>query len=267
MHCARSPHAAVCSTPPRRSARAVAALALALVALAAPGAELTVSAAASLGNAFREIGGAFAVARPGTTVQFNFGASGALLQQIAQGAPVDVFASADEETMAQALQRALVGRTASAVFAVNTLVVIVPRDAPAVPRSLADLAAPPFRRLAIGVPASVPAGRYARAALEQAGLWPAIASKAVGAQSVRQALDYVARGEVDAGFVYATDAMVTADKVRVAFAVPTATPVRYPIAAVATSANGADAQAFVAFVLAPAAQAILRRHGFAAPWP
>lgn len=264
MHFARSPLVPVSRTP-ACAMRAVAALALALVALAAPASELTVSAAASLGEAFREIGSAFAAAHPGTPVQFNFGASGALLQQIAQGAPVDVFASADEETMAEALQRALVGHGASTVFAANTLVVIVPRDVATVPKSLADLAAPAFRRLAIGVPASVPAGRYARAALEKAGLWAALAPKAVGAQSVRQALDYVARGEVDAGFVYATDAMLMADKVRVAFAVPTATPVRYPISPVAASSNAADARAFVAFVLAPAAQAILRRHGFAAP--
>jgi len=167
--------------------------------------------------------------------------------------------------MAQAVQRGLVAPAARAAFARNTLVVIVPSDAPALPRALADLVAPSFRRLAIGVPASVPAGRYARAALESAGLWPALATKTVGAQSVRQALDYVARGEVEAGFVYATDASAMADKVRVAFAVPTATPVRYPIAALAASGNAADAQAFVAFVLAPPAQAILRRHGFAPP--
>ena len=265
MHCARWPHAAVAGWTARRATGVLAGLALLLAAVASPAAELTVSAAASLGNAFREIGGAFAAARPGTTVRFNFAASGALLQQIAQGAPVDVFASADEETMAQAVQRGLVAPAARAAFARNTLVVIVPSDAPALPRALADLVAPSFRRLAIGVPASVPAGRYARAALESAGLWPALATKTVGAQSVRQALDYVARGEVEAGFVYATDASAMADKVRVAFAVPTATPVRYPIAALAASGNAADAQAFVAFVLAPPAQAILRRHGFAPP--
>jgi molybdate transport system substrate-binding protein len=265
MHCARWPHPAAPRPRARRATGVLAALAHLLATVASPAAELTVSAAASLGNAFREIGAAFAATRPATTVRFNFAASGALLQQIAQGAPVDVFASADEETMAQAVGRGLVAPAARAVFARNTLVVIVPSGAQRLPRSLADLAAPSFRRLAIGVPASVPAGRYARAALERAGLWPALAKKAVGAQSVRQALDYVARGEVEAGFVYATDAMAMADKVQVAFAVPTATPVRYPIAAVAASANAADAQAFVAYLLAPPAQAILRRQGFAAP--
>ena len=93
----------------------------------------------------------------------------------------------------------------------------------------------------------------------------AIEAKAVGAQSVRQALDYVARGEVDAGFVYATDAALLPGKVRLAFTVPTDAPVLYPIAPVAVSANPAGAQQFVAYVLAPPGQAILAKHGFAAP--
>jgi molybdate transport system substrate-binding protein len=87
----------------------------------------------------------------------------------------------------------------------------------------------------------------------------------IGAQTVRQALDYVARGEVEAGFVYGTDAALMPDRVKVAFTVPIETPVRYPIAVVAASAHVAEAQTFAAYVLAPAAQATLRRHGFAPP--
>ncbi len=134
-----------------------------------------------------------------------------------------------------------------------------------VPRTLAELAQPSIRRIAIGVPASVPAGRYARAVLEQAGLWPQVEAKTVGAQSVRQALDYVARGEVDAGFVYATDAATMPGRVRVAFTVATPAPVRYPIAVVAASREAVPAQAFAAYVLSAPAQAILRRHGFGRP--
>jgi molybdate transport system substrate-binding protein len=252
-------------TPRRILRTAFAGLVLAAAAAPALAAELTVSAAASLTNAFREIGQAFEAAHPATPVRFNFAASGALLQQIAQGAPVDVFASADMETMDQAEQRQLVRRGSRAAFARNALVVVVPSDAAVVPKSLAELAAPGFRRVAIGVPASVPVGRYTRAVLEKAGLWPAIEAKAVGAQSVRQALDYVARGEVDAGFVYATDAALLPGKVRLAFTVPTDAPVLYPIAPVAASANPAGAQQFVAYVLSPPGQAILAKHGFAAP--
>jgi len=250
----------------RRTFRPVlAVLALAAANLPALAADLTVSAAASLGAALREIGGAFEAAHPATRVRLNFAASGALLQQIAQGAPVDVFASADAETMDQAEQRRLIAPGSRVEFAGNALVVVVPSDAPLVPRSLADLARPAIRRVAIGLPASVPAGRYARAALEKAGLREAVEAKRVGAQSVRQALDYVARGEVDAGFVYATDAALLPGRVLLAFTVPTGTPVRYPIAPVASSRNPAAAQQFVAFATSPAAQAILAKHGFTRP--
>ena len=144
------------------------------------------------------------------------------------------------------------------------LVVVVPAGAPAPPKALADLRQPAFGRLAIGVPASVPVGRYAKAALDQAGLWRELEPRLVGVQSVRQALDYVARGEADAGFVYATDAALMPGKVKVAFAVPTEQPVLYPIAVVAAASN-ADAGRFVAFVSSSPAQAILMLHGFGKP--
>jgi molybdate transport system substrate-binding protein len=250
MHCAR---------------RALVALLLAGAAGLGSAGELTVSAAASLTNALREVGAAFDAQNPGTRVLFNFAASGSLLQQIAQGAPVDVFASADAETMDEAERRRLVDPASRVDFAANALVLVVPGDAAQVPASLADLARPAWRRIAIGAPASVPAGPYAERALEQAGRWPALAPKTIRAQSVRQALDYVARGEVDAGFVYASDAALMAGKVRVALAVPTATPVRYPIAIVVGSRHVDEARRFIAFVRTPAAQAVLRRHGFTAP--
>ena len=243
----------------------VAGAALALSSGVASAAEITVSAAASLSNAFKDIGSAFEAASPGTRVQLNFAASGALLQQIAKGAPVDVFASADEETMNQAQQQQLVKAGTPVDFARNALVVVVPSDAVAPPKALADLNAASIRRVAIAVPASVPVGRYTKAVLEKAQLWPQIEVKMIGAQSVRQVLDYVARGEVEAGFVYATDAALLADKVKVAFVVSTETPVLYPIAVIASSTNAAAAQAFVAYVLSPPAQAVLARYGFSRP--
>ena len=243
----------------------LAALVFALNASIASAAGLTVSAAASLGDAFEAIGSAFAATHRGSAVRFSIAASGALLQQIAQGAPVDVFASADAATMDEAERRGLLRPGSRADFASNALVVVVPSDAAAPPKSLAELAAPAIRRIAIGVPASVPAGRYARSALEQARLWDALAAKTVGAQSVRQALDYVARGEVDAGFVYATDAQRMPRRVKVAFAVPTETPIRDPIAVVAASARRRRTAAPRPAQRSPPAQAILRRFGFGAP--
>ncbi len=230
----------------------------------AQAADLTVSAAASLTNAFTEIGRAFEAQNPGSKVQLNFAASGALLQQIAKGAPVDVFASADEETMDDAQKQHLDDPSTRVDFVRNSLVAIVPSDAKTVPTSLAGLAQS-AQKVAIGVPASVPVGRYTQSVLEQANLWSTIEPKMIGAQSVRQALDYVARGEVDAGFVYATDAAVMPDKVKVAFAVPTLKPIAYPIAVTKVAREKALAQRFVRFVGEPSSQAVLARFGFAKP--
>lgn len=249
----------------RSARRLLAAVALGLAALPAVAADLTVSAAASLTDAFREIGAAFEAAQPGSKVLLNFAASGALLQQIANGAPVDVFASADEETMDRAEKQGLVAAGARRDFAANALVVVVPAGAAAVPRTLADLRQSAFRRIAVGVPASVPVGRYARAALDKAGLWSDLEPRVVGAQSVRQALDYVARGEADAGFVYATDALLMPGKVAVAFTVPTGTPVRYPVAPLAASRNAEAARRFVDYVLSAPGQAVLAKYGFGRP--
>ena len=234
-------------------------------AAAAAEADLVVSAAASLNGAFREIAAAFEALHPGRRVLLNFAASGALLQQAANGAPVDVFASADRETMDQAERLGLVAAAARRDFAANSLVVVVPAGAPAPPKALADLRRPAFGRIAVGVPASVPAGRYAKAALERAGLWRDIEARLVGAQSVRQALDYVARGEADAGFVYATDAALMPGRVTVAFTVATAAPVRYPIAPLAASRHAEAARQFVDYVLSAPGQAVLARHGFGRP--
>ena len=233
--------------------------------LASHAADLTVSAAASLTNAFKELGPLFEAANPGAKVQFNFAASGALLQQIAKGAPADVFASADQETMNQAQTRNLIKPASRRDFVSNALVVIVPSTATNTPKAVADLTQPAYARIAIGLPASVPVGRYTQGVLQAAGIWGAIEPKMIGANNVRQALDYVARAEVDAGFVYATDAALLPDKVKVALAVPTTAPVLYPVAPVAASANAVLAQKFVDFLVAAPAQAVLAKHGFGKP--
>ena len=247
------------------SVRHVAAAMGLLLSLHASAADLTVSAAASLTNAFKEIGPLFEAQNPDTQVQFNFGASGALLQQIAKGAPADVFASADQESMDQAQAQSLVKAAERRNFVSNSLVVIVPTGSRHAPKAIADLGQAHYTRVAIGLPASVPVGRYTKAVLEKAGLWSAVEPKMIGANNVRQALDYVSRGEVDAGFVYGTDAALVADKVKVALTVPTEVPVLYPIAPVANSTNAAAAQKFTTFVLTPPAQAVFAKYGFGKP--
>jgi molybdate transport system substrate-binding protein len=245
--------------------RALAAALAAGCSFAALAAELTVSAATSLTNAFRDIAPLFEAAHPGTEVRLNFAASGVLLQQIAKGAPVDVFASADQDTMNQAQSQRLVKPAQRRDFVSNRLVVVVPAGSGTVPQALADLTRPAYRRIAIGLPASVPVGRYTRGVLESAGLWRAIEPKLVGATNVRQALDYVQRGEVDAGFVYATDAALMPDKVRVALTVSTPQPIRYPVAPLPAGPNAAMGERFVEFLFTPPAQAVLSAHGFGRP--
>ena len=241
------------------------ALLLMFAASASHAADLTVSAASSLTEGFRDIAAAYEKAHPGTRVDLNFAASGVLLQQIARGAPVDVFASADQATMDQAAAQGLLEVGSRQVFAQNTLWVVIPPQARQRPTSLAALAAPGIERVAIGNPDSVPVGRYARGALQQAGIWPAIQAKTISTQNVRQSLDYVARGEVDAGFVYATDAQAMPGRVQRAFQVPVTGGITYPLAQIKGSSNAAQARRFIAFVRSPQGQAILQRYGFGSP--
>lgn len=245
---------------------------LLMLAGSASGAELTVSAAVSLTEAFGELVTRYETEHPGDRVQLNFAASGVLLQQLDQGAPVDVFASADQTTMNTAESRGLLAVDSRRDFARNTLVLVVPADSGLVIANLGDLAslANPgstasagIERIAIGNPDFVPAGRYARVALEKAGLWSALEGKLINTQNVRQALDYVARGEVDAGFVYATDASLRADNLRVALVL--AEPVSYPVAVTGNARDPALASRFIDYLLSPASQDTLARYGFLPP--
>jgi molybdate transport system substrate-binding protein len=229
-------------------------------------ADLVVSAATSLTNAFKEIGTLFSAANPGTHVAFNFASSDILLAQIVKGAPADVFAAADQDAMDRAEQSDSLLRGSRRDFATNRLVVIVPAGA-APMSALSDLSGRQYARIAVGSPQSVPAGRYAKGALERAGLWDRLMPRFVYATNVRQALDYVARQEANAGFVYATDAAIFPGKVKVALDVPTTVPIRYPIAATRTTRMTAEARAFIDFLATPPAQQILVRYGFGAATP
>jgi len=239
------------------------ALLLAALPLLASAQQLTVSAAASLTDAFKEIAPRFEASRPGATLRFNFAASGVLLQQIAQGAPVDVFASADAQTMDQAAAQKLIAVATRRDFAANSLVLVAAQDSPV--KTVRDLTRDNVRRVAVGKPASVPVGRYSQQALESAQLWAGLQPKLVFADNARQVLDYVARGEVEAGLVYRTDVAVAKDKVRIAMTVSGHAPVTYPAAAVADSRQPALARDFLAFLGGAEARAILARHGFGKP--
>jgi molybdate transport system substrate-binding protein len=251
------------------TSRTIAGAALILLAVVAPAPghaeELLVSAAASLANAFKDIGQAFEAAHPATKVAFNFAASDVLLQQIAEGAPADIFASADPKSMDKAAMEIVIDQATRADFARNVLVLGVPADAKSIPSNLADLKQAAIRRIAISQPATVPVGRYAKAALDQAHLWGDIEDKFIYTQNVRQSLDYAARGEVDAAFLYATDAAIMKEQVRIAFEVPTPSPVVYPIAVVRRTKHPALSRSFLDFVRAKSGQDILEHYGFAKP--
>lgn len=227
--------------------------------------ELIVSAAASLTNALGEVGKRFETANPGLKVILNFAASGALLQQIEQGAPVDVFASADQKTMDQAKEKNLILDESRKDFVSNALVLIVPKGSSIPIKSVHDLGAKEVARVALGNPETVPAGRYTREALTNEGLWETLTPKFICGDSVRQVLDYVSRGEVDAGFVFATDAATAGEKVRVVAGMEKHKPIVYPIAIVAATQKKELSGRFVNFALSREAQDILSNFGFGKP--
>jgi molybdate transport system substrate-binding protein len=243
---------------------AVAAATLALP-MAVAAAETVIRWAASLTDAFKELGPRFEAARPGTSLRFNFAASGALLQQIVQGAQVDVFASADQATMNRAAEQKLIDVDSRRNFVTNSLVLIEPAQGGTGVKSLQDLNGPAVKRIAIGKVATVPVGAYTKQVLDGARLWEPLEPKFVQADSVRQVLDYVGRGEVDAGFVYSTDAIVAGDKVKVVATPNGHTPVSYPVAVTADSRQKALARDFTGYLAGEEAQAVFKRYGFGKP--
>lgn len=224
---------------------------------------LTVSAAASLREAMTDVAAVYQAEHPEVRIRNNFAASGVLQRQIERGAGADLFVSAGERQMDALAAQGLIDGDTRRVFARNELVLVVPRSAPGAVRSFADLAG--VGRVAIGDPAFVPAGEYARQTLRSLGLWNAVKGRAVLGQNVRQVLTYVERGETDAGLVYRTDAATA--RVRVVAAAPPAShrPIVYPAAVVAGSEHPAEARRYLEFLAGPAARRVLRGRGFAAP--
>lgn len=226
----------------------------------AGGGELTVAAAASLQDALDPVVRAFEQAE-GTTVRVTYAGSGRIMAQIAAGAPIDVFLTARAEMLDEpAWKSRFVSRQP---FASNRLVVVVPASSDAAPAALSDLTRSRYARIGIGNPGYVPAGTYARAALERAGLYAVLQRRFVMGEDVRQVLTYAERGEVDAAFVYRTDA-AGRDRVRVAFEapIPAGHAITYGAAVVAGSPHRALAEKFVAFLTGSRAEGMLREKGF-----
>ena len=225
--------------------------------------ELTVSAAVSLKDAFNEIGRLYET-RTGAQVNFNFGASGLLQKQIEQAAPVDVFASAGAKQMDALAAKGLILADTRHDFARNELVLIVPADSSLQLNSFDQLAQTSVHKLAIGNPQTVPAGLYAQQTLTNIKLWPELQPKFILAEDVRQVLDYVARGEVEAGIVYSSDVAAANGKVRVVAMAQAAwhEPILYPIATIKDSKQADAARQFIALVLSAEGQGVLAKYGF-----
>jgi molybdate transport system substrate-binding protein len=225
-------------------------------------APITVSAAISLTDALTAIAGEYANAGRGT-VRFNFAASNVLARQIVSGAPVDLFISADEAQMDVVAAAGLAADGSRVDLLSNQLAVVVPSDRPRTFRSVRDLADPAFKRIAIGDPAAVPAGVYARQYLEKLGLWTELEPRIVPAGSVRAALTAVESGAADAAIVYRTDAR-TARRATVAWVVPAGEGPRivYPAAVIRTSKAVHEVQGFLDFLRGAAAARTFERAGF-----
>lgn len=239
-----------------------AALALILSALPAGAAEVLVFAAASTATALDEAGALFA-ARGGDRVKAAYAASSTLAKQIELGAPAQIYLSADQRWMDYLAARKLLVADSRRDLLGNRLVVVTPADRPSVPLKLDGLAATlGGGRLALGDPDHVPAGLYARQALEKLGQWAAVEPRLARAESVRAALALVEHGEAPLGIVYATDA-AESRKVRVAAEIPESLhePILYPVALVAGGDTPA-ARAFLGFLQSPEARAVFARHGF-----
>ncbi|HYU36090.1 MAG TPA: molybdate ABC transporter substrate-binding protein [Thermoanaerobaculia bacterium] len=225
-------------------------------------AELSVFAAASLADALGEIAAAYE-RESGDHAVLNLGASSALARQIQEGAPADLFLSADEEKMnALEKRKLLLPGTRKSVLS-NTLVIVVPDDSRLKITGAKDLASPGIRAIALAEPQSVPAGIYAKEYLKKIGIWSKVIDRVVPTENVRAALAAVESGNVDAGVVYKTDAGIS-KRVKIAYEVPRAEGpvISYPFAVVAGSARPEAARRFLEYLQSPAALAVFRKYGF-----
>jgi molybdate transport system substrate-binding protein len=224
--------------------------------------ELNVFAAASLTDALKEIGVAYGK-QTGDKIAFNFGASSLLARQIEEGAPADVFFSADEAKMGRLAAKNFVLAGTRKSLLSNTLVIVTSIDSDIKIASPSDLAGNNVRRIALADPKAVPAGVYSKAFLEQQKLWPQVESKIVPVDNVRAALSAVESGNIEVGMVFKTDAAIS-KKVKIAYEVPAdAGPkISYPVAVMKSARQIESAKKFVNYLGSEDAGKIFEKYGF-----
>ncbi|MBO8170705.1 MAG: molybdate ABC transporter substrate-binding protein [Bacillaceae bacterium] len=223
--------------------------------------ELTVSAAASLTDVVQEIGDKFEQQHPDIQLTYNFASSGLLQNQIAQGAPVDLFISAAQKEVETLHNEGKAEYITNLVT--NTMVMIVPSEHDQDIQTLRDLTRDHIQRIAIGDPSTVPAGMYAHQVLKQAGIWESVQPKIVFAKDVRQVLAYVESGNVDAGLVYSSD-FVAADNVQKVVDIDPSLhqPIIYPGAIVSATTHKKEAELFLTFLQSDTAFRLFEKYGF-----
>lgn len=225
---------------------------------------LTLSAAVSLQNVLQTVGKIYTQEHPHIQLRFNFGGSGILAQQIDQGAPVDVFLSANEEFMNRLGAKGLILNGTRSDFLSNELVLVIPNQKNRSNlSSFKDLTGARVKRFSMGQPDSVPAGQYAREVLIWLKIYDQLQPKTVFAKNVRQVLTYVETGNVEAGIVYATDARLS-NQVNVIATAPKGShqPIVYPVAVLKRTANPEAAKEFVDFLASDRAQKFFKQYGF-----
>ncbi|HZV34203.1 MAG TPA: molybdate ABC transporter substrate-binding protein [Verrucomicrobiae bacterium] len=229
---------------------------------AAHASDVTVFAAASLTDSLKRIAGDYEK-QTGNKVLLNFGASSTLARQIEEGAPADLFFSADEARMNELENRGLLVDGTRETCLSNSLVVVVAADSALNIHSAKDLTNVGVQHVALADPKAVPAGVYSREYLEKTGLWQKLEPKVVPAENVRAALAAVESGNVEAGMVYKTDAAIS-KKVKVACEIPPSEgpPISYPMAVLKESEHMDDAKAFKKFLEGPQAAQVFERYGF-----
>ena len=222
---------------------------------------LNISAAASLQEAMTELETKFKEIEPNVKLEVNLGASGALQQQIEEGAPCDVFISAGEKQMTALSDKNLLLADTNKTLLTNDLVLVVAKGTKV--EDLDALSTDDISKIAIGDPESVPAGKYAKEVLENTKLYDKVEGKLVLAKDVKEVLAWVQQGNAEVGFVYLSDAQ-GADSVEVAYTteVDSHSPINYPIAVLKSSEKQDKAKAFEDFLLSADGQTILEKYGF-----
>lgn len=225
--------------------------------------ELTISAAASMQGALSDLQKLYEEEHKNVHLYFNFGASGALQQQIEQGAPVDLFLSASEDKFDSLVEKGFIMKKNNVDLVGNELVLIQNKKSKTQLTGFRDLLKPTMKRMAIGTPESVPAGKYAQETLKQLNIWSQLDKRIVFAKDVRQVLTYVETGNVDAGIVYKTDALVS-QKVEIMATADSRshTPIIYPLGVVKASKQREEAISFYQFLKSEKAKTIFEDYGF-----